>query len=328
MKNETTIRWGILGCGDVCEVKSGPGFQKAAGSKLTAVMRRDAGRAQDFAARHGVPKWYDDAAALIADPEVDAVYVATPPGSHRDLALSVAKAGKPCYVEKPMARNHDECLEMIAAFDDARLPLFVAYYRRCLPRFVALKTLLEERRLGPLTEVRYEFTNGAYLHTDPEHLPWRLQPELSGGGLLWDLGSHLIDLLDHVFGPLEDIRGGSRNESRRLSVPDQTELFFTTRGGVPGVGHWNFASETSSDRLEITGELGRVELSCFANEPLKLETSGGAQFLDHPNPAHAHQPLIQTMVDELRGQGGPCPSTGVSAARASRIIDQIGQPAS
>lgn len=325
MRDKPAIRWGILGCGDVCEVKSGPGFQKAAGSELVAVMRRDAVKARDFAERHGVPRWYSDADALIEDPGVDAVYVATPPGSHRDLALAVAQAGKPCYVEKPMARSHAECLEMIAAFEVAQQPLFVAYYRRCLPRFVALKELLEQGRLGPLSSIRYEFTNSAHLHTDPHNVPWRLQPELSGGGLLWDLGSHLIDLLDQVFGPLENVLGSSKNGSGRLNVPDQTELFFTTPDGIPGTGHWNFASETSSDLLEISGELGRVTLSCFGNEPLKWQTPSGTQLLDHPNPAHVHQPLIQTMVDELLGKKRACPSTGVSAARASRIIDQIGQ---
>jgi 1,5-anhydro-D-fructose reductase (1,5-anhydro-D-mannitol-forming) len=322
---QTPIRWGIAGCGDVCEVKSGPGFQKAAGSRLVAVMRRDPAKAKDFAARHNVPKWHADAEALIRDPEVDAVYIATPPDSHRDLALQVATAGKPCYVEKPMARTHAECLEMIAAFENARL--FVAYYRRCLPRFVTLKSLLAEERLGPLVSIHYRLTNDAYLRADPANLPWRLQPEHSGGGLLWDLGSHLIHLLDHLFGPLENIAGRSRHVSRRLDLPDQTDLSFSTPRGVPGTGHWDFANTEHSDLLEIVGERGRIAASCFGNEPLHVEIDGKTEWLERPNPPHVHQPLIQTMVDELLGQGSSCPSTGVSAARASRIIDLIGHSA-
>src|SRR5258706_209253 len=143
-----TIRWGILGCGAVCEVKSGPGFQKAQGSELVAVMRRDRQRAEDFAARHAVPAAYDDADALIADPKVDAVYIASPPGNHLELSLKVAAAGKPAYVEKPMARNHAECLRMVEAFERAKQPLFVAYYRRALDRFVKAKQLLESGQLG------------------------------------------------------------------------------------------------------------------------------------------------------------------------------------
>lgn len=324
MAGPDAIRWGILGCGDVCEIKSGPAFQKASGSALTAVMRRNGARAADFAARHGVPRWHDDAGALIADPGVDAVYVATPPGSHLDLARQVAAAGKPCYVEKPMARTHAECEEMIRAFSRTGTPLFVAYYRRCLPRFVTLKELLEQGRLGPLTEIRYQFTNRACLEADPANLPWRLQPEISGGGLLWDLGSHLIDLLDHLFGPLENIRGQSRNQSGRLSVPDHTRLSFTTSAGIPGSAQWDFASVTSTDCLEIIGETGRAALSCFGNEPLEWTARASTQLLARPNPPHVHQPLIQTMVDELLGRGSRCPSTGISAARASRILDQIG----
>src|SRR5687767_13456988 len=117
-----TIRWGIIGCGDVCEVKSGPGFQKADNSTLVAVMRRDGDKARDFAVRHGVPKWYDDAQKLIDDPEVDAVYGATPPSSHEEYAVRVALSGKPVYVEKPMACTHQQCLRMIEAAQIAQTP--------------------------------------------------------------------------------------------------------------------------------------------------------------------------------------------------------------
>ena len=143
-----TIRWGIIGCGNVTEVKSGPGFQKARNSALVAVMRRNAALAQDYAGRHGVPRWYDDGAALIADPEVDAVYVATPPSSHKGYVLACAAAGKPVYVEKPMALDHGECEEMIAACRAANVPLFVAYYRRALPRFLKVKELIDGGAIG------------------------------------------------------------------------------------------------------------------------------------------------------------------------------------
>jgi predicted dehydrogenase len=76
------IRWGIIGCGDVTEIKSGPAFNKVANSKLVAVMRRDSAKAADYAKRHHVPKWYDDASKLINDPEVNAIYIATPPLQH------------------------------------------------------------------------------------------------------------------------------------------------------------------------------------------------------------------------------------------------------
>src|SRR5688572_4070812 len=198
------IRWGIIGCGDVCEVKSGPGFQKAEGSRLVAVMRRDPAKAADYARRHNVPRWYADADELIADPEVDAVYIATPPGSHEELARKVAAARKPCYVEKPMARNHAECLRMIEAFRVAKVPLFVAYYRRSLPRFVKAKQLIDEGRLGRVTGLVYQHTR---LFRASQGQEWRLDPATAGGGLLLDLGSHALDLFDFLLGPLAEVKG-------------------------------------------------------------------------------------------------------------------------
>ena len=178
--NRDTIRWGILGCGDVCEIKSGPGFRLARGSELVAVMRRDGAKAADYAKRHGVARWYDDADRLIGDPDVDAVYVATPPGSHLAYAQRVAAAGKPCYVEKPMARSHGECRRMVEAFERARLPLFVAYYRRALPRFVRAKQLIDSGALGRVTGCRYHISRP---FSPSSSNVWRFDPAQSGGGL-------------------------------------------------------------------------------------------------------------------------------------------------
>src|SRR6478752_4064397 len=137
------VRWGIIGCGDVTEVKSGPSFQKIENSELVAVMRRTGELAKDYAERHNVPKWYDDADAHINDPDIDAVNIATPPGSHKEYTMKVAQAGKPVYVEKPMALDFTECQEMIAACEQAGVPLYVAYYRRGQARFLKIKELLE-----------------------------------------------------------------------------------------------------------------------------------------------------------------------------------------
>src|SRR6266850_3456148 len=146
------IRWGIIGAGDVCEVKSAPAMNKIAGSKLVAVMRRNGRKAQDYARRHGVPKWYDDVDRLINDQEVNAIYIATPPDTHELYTLKAAKAAKPVYVEKPMARTYRECRAMIDACQQADVPLFTAYYRRMLPNFLKIKALLND---GVIGDVRY-----------------------------------------------------------------------------------------------------------------------------------------------------------------------------
>lgn len=212
------VRWGIIGCGDVTEVKSGPAFQKIKNSELVAVMRRTGELAKDYAERHNVPKWYDDADALINDPDVDAIYIATPPGSHKEYTIKVAKAGKPVYVEKPMALNFAECNEMIAACKAARVPLYVAYYRRAQPRFVKIKELLENKEIGDVRFVSTtQYQKASEDVKDSENLPWRVQPELSGGGLFFDLASHTLDLLDFLLGPIKEAQGFCFKSSRLLS---------------------------------------------------------------------------------------------------------------
>jgi len=316
-----TVRWGILGCGDVCEVKSGPGFQQAPGSELVAVMRRDHALAEDFARRHGVPKFYADADALIADPDVSAVYIASPPGSHWELALKVAKAGKPAYVEKPMARNHAECLRMIAAFEQAQVPLFIAYYRRALPRFLKAKQLVLSGVLGQLQRVEVRFANAGQLGLGAEKLPWRVQAEHAGAGLFLDLASHTLDVLDFLLGPLLNVNGTASKQGSAVDVEDCVELSFTTSAGVPGAGAWSFVSSAAQDVISLEGSTGTLRLSTFGDSPLLLETQAGTEQFTLPNPRTIHGPMIETIVNSLLGRGG-CASTGVSGARTSYVMDR------
>ena len=319
------IRWGIIGCGDVTEVKSGPGFQKATGSALVAVMRRNGALAADYARRHGVPRWYEDAQALVADPEVDAVYVATPPGAHLEGAVLAAAAGKPCYMEKPMARNTAECDAMIAACAGAGVKLFVAYYRRMLPRFLKVRELLDAGTLGPLGSVSYRMATPSPANADPARGAWRVDAAHAGGGLLLDVGAHVLDLLDFLVGPLplEQVHGhAAQRTPTTAAVEDSVAMIFRTANGVPGAATWNFASLAKEDLLEFTGRDGRVSLSVFGTEPVRLETARGVEHFDLPNPPHVAQPLIQTIVDELLGRG-TCPSTGESARRTSAVMDRV-----
>ena len=309
------VRWGIIGCGSVCEVKSGPAFRKCSGSALVAVMRRDAAKAQDFARRHGVPKWYDDADRLIQDDEVDAVYVATPPGAHEQYALRVAAAGKPCYVEKPMGRSYAECARMIQAFRTAGKPLFVAYYRRALPRFVRARQVIDSGLIGRVTGCTYRHTRLHWPNPAPE---WRLDPEQSGGGLLLDLGSHTLDILDWLLGEFIEFGGSASNFSSNVAE-DAVSLHFKTSRSVVGTASWNFAGATKEDLITIDGTEGRALLSTF-DDDLRIETKAGPEVLTIPNPPHVQQPLVQSIVDELLGRG-TCPSTGETAARTSRVID-------
>ncbi|CAG7618497.1 Oxidoreductase P35 [Paenibacillus solanacearum] len=317
------IRWGIIGCGNVTEVKSGPAFQKAEGSQLVAVMRRDGRLAEDYAKRHGVPKWYDRAEALIADPEVDAVYVATPPAFHKQYAIDAAKAGKPVYVEKPMAMNAAECEDMIAACREAGVPLFIAYYRRALPRFLKVKQWLDDGAIG---EVRSVITTHLAKPSAQDltgaSTAWRIKPELSGGGYFYDLASHTLDVLDYLLGPIVQAQGTASNQAGLYEAEDIVTGSYAFASGAHGMGTWCFSAGSRMDRNEIVGSQGRIVFSTFGETPLRLIRDQGEEECAIENPAHIQQPLIQSIVNELLGQGR-CPSTGDTAMRTSRVMDAL-----
>jgi predicted dehydrogenase len=316
-----TIRWGIIGCGDVTEVKSGPGLQKARSSALVAVMRRNGDLAADYARRHHVPRWYDDAAALINDPEVDAVYVATPPDSHRDYTIQAAQAGKPVYVEKPMARNHAECQQMVEACRAAGVPLFVAYYRRMLPRFLKIRELLTQGAIGQPRFVSVTLYQKRP-DIDPASLPWRVLPEIAGAGIFLDLASHTLDILDYLLSPIRAAQGIAGNQGGLYRAEDIVSGAWLHESGVQGVGTWCFTAFRNVDQNEIIGSAGKLTFSTFDTEPVLLTTAEGVTEFPLDNPPHVQQPLIQTIVDDLNGVGA-CPSTGESAARTSWVMDQM-----
>jgi predicted dehydrogenase len=319
VSQDRTIRWGIIGCGEVTEVKSGPAFQNARGSRLVAVMRRDAQRAADYAQRHNVPRWYDNAAALIEDPEVDAIYVATPPSLHLTYVRLVAQAHKPVYVEKPMGRSFAESQEMLAACQGAGVPLFVAYYRRALPRFLKVKEWIED---GVLGEIRFVTSVLSQPVGDDLHHPWHLDADVSGGGRFVDVGCHALDLLDFLLGPIDRVRGAAANQARLYEVADIVSGEWVFASGVHGVGVWCFTGGDPIDRTEIVGTQGTARFSLLRDAPVTLSTAAGVTQERIDNPAHVQQPLVQSVVDELLGLG-TCPSTGVSASRTNWVIDEL-----
>lgn len=318
-----TIRWGIIGCGDVTEVKSGPGFQKAENSELVAVMRRNGDLARDYAQRHGVQRWYDDGDALINDPDVDAVYVATPPDAHLEYTLKAAQAGKPVYVEKPMAMDFAQCLEMIEACRQADVPLWVAYYRRTLPRFLKVKELLDSGAIGaPQLATVTLYQRARKEHFAPDNLPWRVRPEIAGAGIFYDLAAHTLDYLDYFLGPIKRRCGYASNQAGLYPAEDIVTGNFEFVSGAHAVGIWCFSAYTSFDRTEIIGDKGRLVFSSFGTEPVILANQAGETQFEMPTPLHVQQPLIQSIVNELNGQG-KCPSTGISAARTSWVMEEL-----
>lgn len=314
------VRWGMIGCGEVTEVKSAPGLYKANNSSLVAVMNRTKQKAVDYAARHHVPTVYDDDQSLINDPNVDAIYIATPPSSHKEYALAAARVGKAVYVEKPMALNYEECHEMIAVCDAADVPLFVAYYRRALPKFIKIKSVIEKGSIGTIRYVNMTFTHSTANFSD-EH-PWRIDPEITLYGLFSETGCHMLDLIQFYFGPIQSAKGFVSNPGNLYEVPDQVSSILLFESGIHGIGMWNFATHEEIDRTEIVGSKGKITYSTYRDAPIKVVKEGKLETLDIPNPEHVQQPLIQAIVDELTGNG-KSPSTGLTAAETNYWIDHI-----
>lgn len=319
------INWGIIGVGNVTEVKSGPAFYKTPHSRLVAVMRRDARKAADYARRHGVPRWYEDADQLINDPDVQAVYVATPPDTHAEYAIRAMRAGKPVYVEKPMARNYRECLEMIRVSEETGMPLWVAYYRRALPAFLKVKACIENGEIGqPLTVNIRLYRQAAERNQQPGEMSWHVNPAIGGAGHFFDLASHQFDYLDFLFGPVSEVSGIAVNLAGLYPAEDTVTGTFRFESGVTGTGSWCFVAgqPAETDLIEIVGDSGKVCLPCFTHGDVILENRHGRQTFSFQNPQHISQNLVQQVVDELRGVG-TCVSTKYSAARTSRVLDEM-----
>ncbi|MDR0219726.1 MAG: Gfo/Idh/MocA family oxidoreductase [Enterobacteriaceae bacterium] len=318
------IRWGIIGCGDVTEVKSGPAFYKLEDSELIAVMRRNADLAKDFAERHNVPKWYSDAQSLVNDPEIDAVYIATPPSTHKEYTLLAAQAGKIVYVEKPMALTLAECNEMIAACQKYNVPLFVAYYRRALPRFIKIKELINSGAIGiPRIVTCQLFRELESRYHDPDNLPWFVKPEISGGGLFVDLACHTLDILDFLLGKIISVRGHANSQTKAYPAEDCVSMSFMFENHVQGVGIWNFAAGCREDKVEIMGTKGKITFATFGDSPISYYDENNTLHQFHfENPKHIEMPLIQAIIHQLQGKD-ICPSTAISASRTSWVIDEV-----
>ena len=318
------IKWGIIGCGDVTEIKSGPAFNKVNDSSLVAVMRRDAGKAEDYARRHGVPKWYIDADALINDPEVNAIYIATPPLQHEAYTITALAAGKPVYVEKPMAVNALAAINMRNAADQYGVKLCVAHYRRAQPMFLKIKQLLEDQAIGDIRFVQLQMfqpPNTAMIASSETN--WRLDPAISGGGLFHDLAPHQLDLMVYFFGPPISASGLSRNQSGASQADDLVIGQILFENGVVFNGSWCFtvSKQDQTDLCELIGSNGKISFPVFGAE-LTLRKDGEIQtFLFDPIP-HVEQPMIELVTQYFLGKGdNPC--SAEAAILSMQLIDQF-----
>lgn len=317
------IKWGIIGCGNVTEVKSGPAFNKVNNSELVAVMRRNAEKAEDYARRHGVPKWYDKAQQLIDDPDVNAIYVATPPQSHEEYTLRAFEAGKPVYVEKPMSVDGASAERMLQASLDTRMKLSVAHYRKEQPRFKKIKALLDANEIGTVRMVNLQLfqpPHSSLIAKTDEF--WRVDPAISGGGLFHDLSPHQLDLIQYFFGEYEKVSGFSTNQGGLYKADDLTIGSIVFKNGAVFNGNWCFmaAAGEEKDFVEIIGSEGKINFSTFSTHHVTWSKNGKEEVLQFDELPHVQQPMIEAVVKYFLDEG-PNPSPAESAVATMRIID-------
>ena len=325
MGNEKEIRWGFIGCGEVTEKKSGPAFGKVEGSKVVAVMSRSHDKASSYAQRYHISRWYTDAQQLIEDPEVNAVYIATPPSSHATYAIMAMKSGKPVYVEKPLASSYIDCQRINRVCEQTGVPCFIAYYRRYLPYFQKVKQLVLEGAVGRVVNVQIRFAVPPRdLDYNSTNLPWRVQRDIAGGGYFYDLAPHQIDLLQDIFGPIVYAKGYSTNRGGLYQTEDSVSASFQFHDGLPGSGSWCFVCDESArtDRIEIIGDKGQICFSVFTYEPIALHNSQGRREIHIDNPAHVQMPLIENVVRHLQGKT-VCTADNLSATSVNWVMDRI-----
>lgn len=317
------INWGIIGCGNVTEVKSGPAYQKVDGFELIAVMRRDEEKVKDYAQRHKVKKHYTDADLLINDDDVDAVYIATPPDSHLEYALKVAKAGKLCCIEKPMAPSYEECKEITLAFEIEKIPLFVAYYRRSLPRFLKIKEWLDQKYIGDVRHINWNYS------CPPKDIDllgtynWRTDAKIAKAGYFDDLACHGLNLFSYYFGSVQTAKGVSTNQLGLYTAKDAVTGSWIYENGITGSGSWNFGSYRYEDEVEIIGSKGTIRFSVFKNEDVELdsETKQEKVFIEHPE--HIQFYHIENIKRALMDRNFLHPSSGNSATHTAWVMVQI-----
>ena len=322
MKN---IYWGFIGCGEVTERISGPAFGQVEGSSVVAVMSRSKEKAVSYAERHNIPRYYTDAQSLINDPQVNAVYIATPPSSHATYAIMALKAGKPVYVEKPLAASYRDCQRVMRISAETGVPCFVAYYRRNLPYFNKVRELLSQGAIGKVINVQIRFSVPPRdLDYNSTNLPWRVQRDIAGGGYFYDLAPHQLDLLQEFFGPIVYVSGFSANRGGLYQTEDTVSASFAFQDGMPGSGSWCFVGHESArtDQIELIGEKGRICFSVFTYTPIILQTSNGCEEIAIHNPQHVQLPMIEQVVKHLQGKA-TCTSDCISATSVNWVMDRI-----
>jgi len=300
------ICWGIIGCGNVTEVKSGPAFNKVEHSSLIAVSRRDPDKLADYVKRHDIPLSFTNALDLIQSEKINAIYIATPPNVREAYAIEAMQLGKPVYLEKPMALNLAACKRLKAVSEKLGIKLSVAHYRRNLPLFMEVKNILEQGDIGAIKEVQITMLKKTdKAAKDPSN--WRVDPSIAGGGYFYDLAPHQIDLVFYFFGKPKSFSGISTNKAGLYKAEDFVQGTIELENGIVCKGLWDFSiNGEEKDEFLIIGEKGTIRFPVFGLF-IEVESNGQVKTIPFEAPKHNQQNHIQAVVNYFLGKGeNPC----------------------
>lgn len=315
------IRWGLIGCGKVVQKKSGAAFKNVPYSTIVAVMGRNIEKAKSVAEMFGAPEWCDSVEELLSK-DIDAVYIATPPGLHYEQALACLAEKKPVYLEKPFARNYTEAKALTEAFEKAEVPLYIAHYRRAQPLFLKLRELFEEGAIGEVKHIEF-YVKRIFSPKDAAH-GWLYNPEMSGGGKFYDIAPHAVDIINFLFGDIIKVQGKAENLGAGCPLENLVTMSFETEKGICGTGEFNCVADEKSDRMYVTGTAGTIEFSVHGKTDIILKDLQGkvlAQY-DLPEPKIVEEPMVQSVVEDLLGIG-KCESKAREVLVTYEIIDQV-----
>lgn len=322
-KDSKTVCWGMIGCGDVTEKKSGPALYKCENSKLKIVYSRTYSKALDYAKRHNIEKTCRSIEEMLEDDEIQAVYIATPPSSHKDYAIKCIEHGKIPLIEKPMAQSYAECLEIYEASKMKNIPVYVNFYRRGMEKHRKIKEIIDNNELGKVLCVQIkQFKKAAEEELDREKLPWRLIPSLSGGGKFIDMAPHVLDIVNYLFGDIVEVHGVAENYGHLYDVEDTVTAIIKTNKNILINGIWCYVSDYEEEEICIIGDKGTLRTGVLSYSPIIVKNHHGEEKYSYNEPEHVAMPYIQSIINEIIGLESSQANLD-SAINTVRVIDEI-----
>ncbi len=320
MTNEPVVRWGLIGCGDIAAKRVAAALRDAPGSRLDAVSRRQADKAEEFARRFGASRWHESWEGLIRS-EVDAVYIATPVDLHARMAVAAAEAGKHVLCEKPMALDVGECDRMLAAAEASGVKLGVAYYRHFYPILQRLKVLLQDGAIGAPVAVEADAFEA--FDPGPDHpRRWIVEKGQSGGGPMFDFGCHRLEVLLNLFGSVAEVRGVAARAALSRAVEDTAVAVLRFEPGPLASVRVTHATTESKDTLEVYGRTGSIHIPRLNGSELRIRANGDETVEQHPPPENLHQPLVEQFVRAVRSPETPAVD-GHVGREVNRLLAEI-----